>query len=302
MKYAITGGTGFVGRAVIRKLRAKGLEAVALSRRTGTGVEDVEALASAFAGCDGVVHCAGINRELRGQSYAAVHVEGTRHVIEAAQRAGVRKLVMMSFLRARPNCGSKYHESKWAAEELVRASGLDYSVIKAGVVFGKGDHMLDHLTRGLMTIPFFGLLGRRAQPMRPIAVDDLARVLCAALEDPRLVRKTVPVTGAREITLQAAVETVGDAIGRRPRFVRLPVAVHYGLALVLERVMRVPLISLAQVRILSESLVEASGPVDPLPGDLQPRTGFGAASIADQLPKPERFGRSDLQWTACPHR
>jgi uncharacterized protein YbjT (DUF2867 family) len=299
MKYAITGGTGFVGRAVCKQLASEGHEAVALSRRTGTGVGDVGELERAFAGCDGVIHCAGINRELRGQTYAQVHVAGTRNVIAAANRAGVRKLVMMSFLRARPACGSPYHESKWAAEELVRASGLDYTVIKAGVIYGSGDHMLDHLTRGRLTLPVFGLVGMRAQPMRPTAVRDLARVLCAALTDERLANKTVPVTGAREITLREAVETVGAAIDRRPLFVRLPVAVHYALGHLLECVMRVPMISLAQVRILSESLVEPWGEVDELPTDLRPSTGFDADSIAEQLPEPARFGAADLQLSCC---
>jgi len=169
MKYAITGGTGFVGRAVCTQLASEGHEAIALSRRTGTGVDDLDGLERAFAGCDGVIHRAGINSELRGQTYEQVHVAGTRNVIAATQRTGVRKLVMMSFLRARPACGSPYHESKWAAEELVRASGIDYTVIKAGVVYGAGDHLLNHLTRGLLTLPVFGLVGMRAQPMRPSA-------------------------------------------------------------------------------------------------------------------------------------
>lgn len=301
-RYAITGGTGFVGRAVARELRASGHEAVPLSRRAGTAVDDVDGLTRAFADCDGVIHCAGINRELRGQSYAQVHVAGTRNVVDAARRAGVRKLVMMSFLRARPDCGSGYHESKWAAEELVRASGLDFTVIKAGVVFGKGDHMLDHLTRSLLTLPLFGLVGLRPRPMRPAAVEDVARVLCAALTDRRLRNGTFPVTGPRELLLGDAVRIVADEIGRKPLLFRLPVMIHRALAFGLERTMRVPLIALAQVRILSESLVEATGVVDELPPDLQPRIAFDRAAIRTRLPRLERFGFSDLELSACPHR
>ena len=78
------------------------------------------ALGGAFAGCEAVVHCAGINRELGEQTYQRVHIAGTANVVAAAWRAGVRKIVLISFLRARPNCGSGYHESKWAAEEIVQ--------------------------------------------------------------------------------------------------------------------------------------------------------------------------------------
>src|SRR5207249_10268063 len=80
------------------------------------GLSDPAALAQAFAGCDAVAHCAGINREIGSQTFQRVHIEGTRNLVEAVRGAGVRKIALMSFLRARPNCGSAYHESKWSAE------------------------------------------------------------------------------------------------------------------------------------------------------------------------------------------
>jgi NADH dehydrogenase len=61
----------------------------------------------------------------------------------------------MSFLRARPKCGTACHESKWAAEEIVRSFELDYTVIKAGMIYGRGNHMLDHLSHSLYTLPCF---------------------------------------------------------------------------------------------------------------------------------------------------
>src|SRR5689334_14066137 len=145
MKLAITGGTGFVGRHVAEQLKRSRHEVVIIGRRSGVDVDDQAPLEKAFAGCDGVAHCAGINREIGEQTYEKVHVQGTRNVVEAARRAGVKKIVLMSFLRARPNCSSGYHESKYAAEEIVRQSGMDYTILKCGVIYGRGDHMLDHL-------------------------------------------------------------------------------------------------------------------------------------------------------------
>ena len=109
-------------------------------------------LTRAFAGCDTVAHLAGINREIGEQTYQRVHIEGTANVIAAARAAGVRRIVMLSFLRARPDCGSPYHESKWEAEEMIRASGLQFTIVKAGVIYGRGDHLLDHLSHALFTL------------------------------------------------------------------------------------------------------------------------------------------------------
>jgi nucleoside-diphosphate-sugar epimerase len=126
----------------------------------------VEKLAEAFAGCDAVAHCAGINRAIGEQTYERVHVQGTQNVVDAAREAGVKKVLLLSFLRARPHCNSAYHESKWAAEEIVRGSGLDYTVIKAGMIYGKGDHMLDHLSHTLHSLPLFATVGINEKPIQ----------------------------------------------------------------------------------------------------------------------------------------
>jgi NADH dehydrogenase len=190
-RIAITGGTGFVGGHLARSLAAQGHSVVLISR-TRVGIADTDRLAAAFRGCDAVAHCAGINRELGSQTFEHVHVEGTRNVVDAARRAGVGKIVLVSFLRARPDCGSGYHESKWAAEQIVRESGLDYTILKPGVIYGRGDHMLDHLSHAFHTFPVFGLVGLSERPVRPLAVEDVVRVLAAALVGGRMSGRNLP--------------------------------------------------------------------------------------------------------------
>jgi nucleoside-diphosphate-sugar epimerase len=173
MRVAITGRTEFVGRHLARGLVARGNEAVLVARGQDVRDEpicklsktsfvksdlcDQQELRRAFLGGDAVAHCAGINREIRAQTYLRVHVEGTKHVVEAARLAAVPKIVLLSFLGARPNWPSAYHESKFAADKIVRGSCLSYTIFKAGVIYGRGDHMLDHLSRALQPFPIFGL-------------------------------------------------------------------------------------------------------------------------------------------------
>jgi NADH dehydrogenase len=311
MKIALTGGTGFVGRHLARELSAQGHEVVLMARgvdrrddsftslpRTTlvpVSVADEAALAAALEGCDGVAHCAGINREIGVQTYQVVHVEGTQHVVNAARRAGVPKVLLLSFLRARPDCGHPYHESKWAAEEIVRDSGLDYTVIKAGVIYGQGDHMLDHLSHAFHTFPIFALVGMKEKPVRPVAVQDMVRVLMASMTQGRLSRQTVAVTGPEEMDLGEAVRRVARVCGRRPLMFRAPLWFHYAFGWVTEKAMVIPLIASAQVRILSEGVVEPLPFAERLPDDLLPQTPFSDDMIRRGLPPAAAFGLKDLR-------
>jgi NADH dehydrogenase len=311
MKIAITGGTGFAGRNIARQLAQEGHEVVLVARGRDqtdplglqnqgarffqTGVDDAEKLTRAFAGCDAVAHCAGINRELGAQTYRRVHIEGTRNVVHAAQRAGVRKIALISFLRARPNCGSAYHESKWAAEEIVRACGLDYTVFKCGVIYGKGDHMLDHLSHAFHTFPLFAFVGFRDRPIRPNAVEDVARMVAASLAGGALSRRTVAVLGPEELTLREAVRRVARVVGRRPLMFPMPIWFHYVLGWCVERVMTVPLVSIAQVRMLAEGLAEPLPPCAAVPPGLAPTIPFCDEQILKGLPPTGPFRLRDLR-------
>lgn len=298
-RIALTGAEGFVGSHLAARLRAAGDEVVPLSRRTGFDLTrpDIAALTKALDGCAAVVHTAGINREIGPQTYDAVHIRGTQALVEAARDAGVGHVSLVSFLRARPDGPTAYHRSKWAAEAIVRDSGLAYTILKCGVIYGRGDHMLDHLSHGLYTFPIFALVGLRERPLRPVAVDDVARILEAAAHgDPRLVDRTVAVVGPDAMLLSTAVRGVAAVIGRAPRYVRLPVAAHLLLARVFELTMKVPLLAVAQVHILAEGAAEPAPNAPPPPDDLAPQTRFDEESIRAGLPEPGRFGLRDLRW------
>lgn len=292
MRVAITGGTGFVGRHLAERFAED--EVVLVSRRTGVAIDDVDALARAFEGCEVVAHCAGINRELGAQTFDRVHVKGTEAVIAAAQRAGVTRVVMLSFLRARAGTGSPYHETKWIAEERIRASGLDYTVLKAGMIYGRGDHLVDHISHAVQTVPLFATVGSRERPIRPVPVAEMVDVLVAAIEG-RLPRATVAVVGGEELLLSDAVRRVATVVGRRVAILPAPVWAIRALAQVTEWTMRVPLVAKAQARMLAEGVAVVAPLALDLPDDLRPRLPFDEEQIRRALPEPGGFGLRDLR-------
>jgi NADH dehydrogenase len=294
MRIAITGGTGFVGRHLAARYPSD--EVAVVSRMTGVEIDDVDTLVGAFAGASVVVHCAGINREIGDQTFDRVHVRGTAAVLEAARRLGVEKVVLLSFLRARPGSGSPYHESKWAAEEMVRASGLDYTIVKAGMIYGRGDHLVDHLSHVVQTIPVFASVGLREKTISPIPVEELVDVLVAAAGG-RLSRQTVAVRGAETLPLSVAVRRVASVVGRRVWVFPAPVWAHCVLGQLTEWTMTVPLVAKAQVRMLAEGVTDPAQPAGELPPDLRPSLHFDRAQIESALPPAGGFTRHDLRWT-----
>jgi NADH dehydrogenase len=312
MKIAITGGTGFVGRHLAQHLLSLGHQPVLLARGRDlrhapaapvihTDLSDPGLLAEAIRGCNAIAHCAGINREIGSQTYRRIHIEGTRNLIEAARRAGVPRLLSLSFLRARPDCGSPYHESKFQAEELLRQSGLDYTILKAGMIYGRGDHMLDHLSHTLFTLSLFATVGFRERPIRPAAIDDVTRIIAAALTAGRLSRQTVFVLGPETLPLSEAVRRVAATLNRRVWILPAPVVFHRILAAICERTMAIPLVARAQVRMLAEGFLEAAPAADALPDDLKPQLRFTSSQIRQGLPDPGPFTCADLRFHVRQH-
>lgn len=291
MRVAITGGTGFVGRHLAARLDPT--ETVVISRRTGTDIDDVAALTEAFRGCEAVAHCAGINREIGDQTFRRVHVEGTRAVVEAARRAGVRRIVLLSFLRARPGTRSGYHQTKWEAEELVRDCGLEYTVLKSGMIYGPGDHMVDHVSRAVRTFPIFATVGFRERRARPLPVADAIDVLVGALEG-RMPNQTVAVMGAEELELGAAVRRIARVAGGHPLYIPAPVWTIRALAQVTEWLMVTPLVAKAQAMMLAEGVTEAAPPAAEPASEFRPSRPFSEDSIREALPE-GGFGLRDLR-------
>ncbi|MGH7596374.1 MAG: NAD(P)H-binding protein [bacterium] len=300
MRIAITGGTGFIGRHLARDLAQRGHQVVLIARgldRRDVGVRnmsnttfisasiDNEAqLLQAFAGCHAVAHCAGINREVGAQTYQRLHVDGTHCVISAAQQAAVPKLALISYLHARPLCQSPYHETKWAAEELVRASGLDYTILKAGLIYGFGDHLLTHLSQFLRRVPVFATVGLREQTVRPIAVEDLVTILRAALVEGRLSWQTVAVVGPEELTFSVAVRRIAQVMHKRIVVLPFPVLAQHCLAWMSERVLPTPMVTVSQIRMLAEGISVPLADSQVLPDDLKPVTRFTEEQIRKGLP------------------
>jgi NADH dehydrogenase len=247
---------------------------------------DTANLTRAFDGCDAVVHCAGTSVEDSKQTFHRLHVEGTRSAVIACEQARVKKFVLVSYLNVRPNVKSEYHTTKWQGEEIVRASKLNFTILKAGLVYGPGDHLLNNLSNLFRKIPVFAAVGWKEKTVRLVAVEDLVEVIRASLEEERFSRQTVAVLGPEEFPFSQAARRIAKAMGK-PSLIVLPFPVffHRILAFFSERFMPKPLITKSQVQMLADGISQPTLESLPLPDELKPKTLFTEEQIRKGLPK-----------------
>ena len=248
----MVGGTGFLGRYVVSALRGAEAEVRPLSRRTRCDARKIDP--EALRGCDAVVNLAGIKREAGDQTFQAIHVDLVARLVDAMKTAGVRRLIHVSVVVARPAPELPYHDTKWKGEELVRGSGLDWTILRPGVIYGSGDDLLSHLAVMINASPIFPIAGDGSAPMMPVYAGDVAAGVVGALKNPSTAGKTIDLVGPDRLTLREVVRRTAEALGRPVRIWPTPIGLMKLPVRIMEATMSAPLSTRAQLAMLAEGL------------------------------------------------
>lgn len=230
MKVFVTGGTGFVGSEVLRQLVAAGHTVRALVRPGSEGKLAVRAgvevchgdatepasLEGALAGCEAIIHLVGIIREFpaKGITFERLHVEATRHVLAAAAEQGVKRYLHMSANGTGPAGTTGYHRTKWQGECAVREAGLDWTLFRPSLIFGKGGEFVTMLADLIRKMPAVPVLGDGQYRMQPVAVAQVAESFVRALDMPETIRQTYHLGGGASYSYDEILDLTGQAIGR----------------------------------------------------------------------------------------
>src|SRR5574340_203801 len=228
----VTGGTGFVGDRIVARLLSAGkpVRVLAHARGDSPGAEivrgdirDLSAVSRAARECRAVVHLVGIIRERGEATFRRMHVDATRIVIQACQQAGVPRLLHMSALGARSGARSRYHRTKWEAEELVRVSGLPATILRPSVIFGPGGGFLAELRKLVRGGPVIPIVGRGMSLLQPVWVEDVAACFAHALDNPDTIGHAYGLGGPETFGLEPLIELIAEVEGIRKPRVHLPV-------------------------------------------------------------------------------
>ncbi len=268
MKIFLTGGSGFVGRHLATELASRGHGLACLVRAgdssgaaflrglgasvTSGSVTDPASLEGAAEGADAVIHLVGIILERPGASFSQVHVEGTVNVLAEAKRAGAGRFIHMSAAGAAAVAVSRYLETKWTAEEEVRASGLSSTIFRPSIIYGPRGEFIHMLIRQVRLLPVVPVIGDGRYRLQPVSIFDIARIFADSLTNPKTINKTYAAGGPRSLSYNEMVDAIAAVIGKHRLKLHLPVSVMKPAAAVAEKIMPRPFVTRDQINMLLE--------------------------------------------------
>lgn len=225
----VTGGTGFVGQALIRHLVEEGHQVRTLIRPSRksprlprgvpvevavAGLRDERSLRAAMVGVDTIYHLAGVERSGAEADLLEVEVRGTQTVLSAALDAGVERFFYLSHLGADRASAYPIFKAKAIAEEHIRRSGIDYTIMRTAIVFGPNDGFSIALAQLMALIPFvFFVPGEGDSVIQPLWVEDLVTCLAWSLEDENTRSQVYELGGPEHLTFRQVVDTMMVKMG-----------------------------------------------------------------------------------------
>jgi uncharacterized protein YbjT (DUF2867 family) len=255
----ITGATGYIGRHLVARLVAQGERPRCLVREMNRAkrilptdkVELVQgattspaSLDAAVQGVDTIVHAAFLTADRKqstGNEYEKTNVQGTTHLIQAAKKAGVKRVVEIGGLGTRPDKPGSYMQGRYLAEKMLKESGLDWTIIQPSVLFGKNAPFIKGLVDLIRTSPVVPLIGGGKIMFQPIYVEDVVTVIIKVLEDPvSTANKTYTIGGPAYYSFTQIIDALLQATHKQRIKVPAPTSLVGVGAAVMEAVLPKP--------------------------------------------------------------
>jgi uncharacterized protein YbjT (DUF2867 family) len=247
----VFGGTGFLGRRIVRHLRDRDFAIRVASRHPDRGrelfgpddpalvsievhVDDEKSVADALAGAYGAVNAVSLYVEREQQTFHSVHVEAAGRIAAQARRAGVDRLIHVSGIGSDPQSKSLYIRKRGEGELAVRAAFSDAALVRPAVMFAADDAFLTTILTLLRRLPAYPMFGRGLTRLQPAHVDDVAEAIALTLQRAERDPVTLECGGPRVYSYREFLRTIAHEAGLEPRLIPVPFAAWHALAWVAE--------------------------------------------------------------------
>jgi len=262
-RICIIGGTGFVGRVIARQAIDAGHQVIVTSRHPErardmlvNGIQVLKSdittgkgIAQAIQGCDTVINLVGLLFPTRKNTFEEAHTKGAKRVIEVCENAGVSQLLHMSALLSEDAIRhTEYGKSKQQAEELVRQSGLNWTIFRPSIIYGEHDSFLMRFKSLSAVGPVLPIIAGDTK-FQPVWVEDVARAFVSSIANPKVTKHVYTLAGNDVYTLKTMIRMWMKALGRERTLISMPNIAAKILASI-SKLLPVPVITSDQLKLL----------------------------------------------------
>ena len=269
----VFGGTGFLGRRIVRHLSSRGFIVRIASRHpdpghrllgpddpqlqsVGANILDERSVADALAGAYGAVNAVSLYLERGQETFHSVHVESAQRVAVQAHRAGVERLVHVSGIGADAASPSRYIRKRGEGELAVRAAFADALFVRPAVMFGPNDAFLTTILKLLRQLPIYPMFGRGRTRLQPVYVEDVAEAVARVMRRVQTPAIVFEFGGPRVYSYEEFLRAVAHQAGIAPLLIPIPFAVWHALTWALE-ILPGPLLTRNQVELMEIDTVSS---------------------------------------------
>jgi NADH dehydrogenase len=294
VKIAVTGASGFVGSHLVDSLQKANFEITVLSHRNISSnnskeriniihgsIEDTGSMVRAFQSVDVVLHLVGIIVETKENTFEKTVAQGTKNLVSAAKTAGVKKIIFLSALGTTPNSLSKYHKTKYIAEQAIINSGIDYTILRASVIFGERDGFISMLSRMIKRLPFTPVIGDGKYKLQPLYINDLVFVLHRSIISEETKNKIIDIAGPDKLEYLQILDIIKVDLNVKRLNFHISVMVMKPIAFLMEKLLSFPPITRDQLKMM---LAGNTGNID----EMQRIYSFKPISLEEGLKKYKR--------------
>ncbi|MDI6745297.1 MAG: complex I NDUFA9 subunit family protein [Thermodesulfovibrionales bacterium] len=260
----IAGASGFVGGHLIDALlkNAYRFRCLARSEKVGKslrekGIDVVsgditipETIEGALDGVDFIIHLVGIIEEKGSSTFKSVHVEGTRNLIAEAKRAGVKHFFYQSALGADKTSLSGYLRTKAEAEEIVKASGIPFTIFRPSLIIGKWDGFTKKLRDIIKIAPVIPIPGAGKARLQPVYINDWVKCMLKVIAPPDSFKGIFEIGGPQQLTYNEIVKTLADVMKSKKTIIHMPMGLMKFGAFIAEKTIPFLPVSSEQLRLL----------------------------------------------------
>ncbi len=268
--HVVTGALGYTGQALTERVLARGDRVRTLTNSPNRpnpfgdqlevhplAFDDADALARSLDGAEVLFNTYWVRFNHRLFTFAQA-VENTKRLFEAARRAGVHKIVHVSILHADEAHDLGYYKGKHELEDALRGLGVPHAIVRPGVLFGRGDILVNNIAWVLRHLPIFGVFGDGAYRLRPLHVDDMADLMLDHAG--RSENTIVDAVGPEVFAYSELVRSIGSIIGVRRPIVRVAPAVGHAVARCLNPFLKDVIITREEIAGLMRGLLDSEAP------------------------------------------